>query len=103
MSAIVGTVRVPGVGMIAGGGDEASPGFHQSPCQQRALSYGIAPVAIASLLRFLGEIECIANRGCQQHLPCLRAEVVHVGVFGGGSEVTITPVDHLEKLLPALH
>ena len=102
-------VRVPGVDFRIAVGDrrpvhlhEPGAGFDQSPRHQQALPERGHAVALAHLVRFLGEIEGVARLAGQHEIEGLAVILVDRLVVQRLLEIAHRSVDALQQLEPVL-
>ena len=88
--------------MVARGGDEAAPRLDQAPREQKRRSDGVLAVLILRPLGFLRQVEGVAHRGGEDHLPGLRGVGVEVGMLGLLVERAVAAIDRLQECRAAL-
>ena len=97
MTLIVIAMGVPRSAMVACSGHETAARFHQPARQEAGLADRILAVALLHFVGLFREVERLSHRGGEDHLPGLRRESIHIGVFRGVVKRAVSPIHRLQK------
>lgn len=94
---VVVAVRIPGIELVTGSGDEAAARLDQPTRQKHALAESVVPVRVLALLRFFGKVKGVPYGRRQDHVLGLPREGIPISLLGNSGLLPVTPVNDLQE------